>query len=66
MENDSEDDWDGLLDDIQAFAGEGEIMDEIDEEDRSDEVKQAITMQVETIQHIFESLFKSILTSLFM
>lgn len=54
IEDEDEDDWDGLLDDIQDFVGEiGE-----EEDERSVEVKQEITTQVENIQHLFESLFR--------
>lgn len=58
MENDEDDDWDGLLDDIQAFAGEETIDENSCDDERSQEVKKEITDVVQSIQHIFESLFR--------
>lgn len=54
LNGEDDDDWDGLLDDMELGDGEEEEV----EEDWPEEVRQQIVKEVEGIQHIFEELFK--------
>lgn len=58
LEDEDEDDWDGLLDDIQAFAGGDDACEVEEEAERTEEVKAEITNQIESLQRVFESLFR--------
>ena len=60
LNGEDDDDWDGLLDDMEIGDGEEEEV----EEDWPEEVRQQIVKEVEGIQHIFEDLFKLFSTSL--
>ena len=54
LNGEDDDDWDGLLDDMELGDGEEEEVGE----DWPEEVRQQIVKEVEGIQHIFEELFK--------
>ena len=56
LTNDDDDDWDGLLDDddLELLEGIGEAT----EEDYNEDMQKEIVAYIESLQHLFEMVFK--------